>query len=278
MNEDGFQHIYAVELFYQGEPDFNLSDLSNELGKAGLNVSAVSSKDQEMFAFVLDDLSLEIEGKSLHPQIAVGKYEPKTRISDYQSAFDQSRRMPTAEEIVENCDHVVLISDMFAHALPYLERLDILRKSISAVLNLTECKAIHWTHTQQFTSPTDFLDAQEKKGLDWAYTGFINFRAYNIGNKTGEMIVDTVGLSAIGLTDLQCHFHKIDPNQIFSLFLNLSYYLLENGNVIKDGHTVPGLSEEDKWKCRLEKSLVEPDRAVLDINPGPQFSAGKRKN
>ncbi|MBM6911292.1 DUF4261 domain-containing protein, partial [Oscillibacter valericigenes] len=51
-------------------------------------------------------------------------------------------------------------------------------------------------------------------------------------------------------------------------------------NPIEDGETVDGvedgqMSRDVQWKCRYEDALIQPPRAVLDINMG-EYAAGNR--
>ena len=89
--------------------------------------------------------------------------------------------------------------------------------------------------------------------------------------------MDTLGLAALGLPDLQCHFHGLDCNDVARLLHNLGLYVFENGDIIEDGHTIDGPKPGDKWRCQHEMALVKPERMVLDINPGAPYAAGNRK-
>jgi hypothetical protein len=90
------------------------------------------------------------------------------------------------------------------------------------------------------------------------------------------MVMDSLGLAALGLPDLQCHFRGLDCNAIAGLLHNLGIYLFENGDVIEDGHTIDGIAANQRWRCQHEMSLIGPERAVLDIDPGQPFAAGNR--
>jgi hypothetical protein len=55
-------------------------------------------------------------------------------------------------------------------------------------------------------------------------------------------------------------------------------YLFEKGPVIESGQTVAGTEPDSKWRCQYENSLLEPNRGVLDLDPGELYAAGKRMN
>jgi hypothetical protein len=90
------------------------------------------------------------------------------------------------------------------------------------------------------------------------------------------MVLDTLGLSALGLTDVQIHCRDLDANAVANVVSALGGYLFEHGDVIESGHTVPGIPEWERWRCQREVSLIEPTREVIDIHPGPRFAAGSR--
>jgi hypothetical protein len=101
-------------------------------------------------------------------------------------------------------------------------------------------------------------------------------RFYNIEDSGGEIVMDTLGSGALGLTDLQMHYRDLEPQKVAGLLYDVATYLLEQGDVIDNGHTVQGFLPEDRWQCLHEMSLLEPQRLVLDIDPGPPFAAGQR--
>ena len=109
------------------------------------------------------------------------------------------------------------------------------------------------------------------------FAGSLNVRFYNISNSPGDMMMDTFGLAALGLPDLQCHFRGLEPGQVAALLSNTGYYVFEQGDVIEDGHTVEGLEPGSRWRCQHEDSLLPPARVVLDLDPGPPHAAGGRQ-
>ena len=61
---------------------------------------------------------------------------------------------------------------------------------------------------------------------------------------------------------------------------NVASYLLEYDNPIQNGETIDGvadgqMSQEIQWVCRYENALIQPPRAVLDINMG-EYASGRR--
>ncbi len=61
------------------------------------------------------------------------------------------------------------------------------------------------------------------------------------------------------------------------MLYNAAYYLFEHGDVIDDGDTIQGIPTDQRWTCQHELALAEPEREVIDINPGPPYAAGNRQ-
>ena len=148
---------------------------------------------------------------------------------------------------------------------------------MAGILGVIPAAAIHWQRTGQFIDPRRFLDAYAEGG--WSnclFAGGLNVRFYTITNSPGDMIMDTLGLAALGLPDLQCHFRDLEPGRVAAVLGNTAYYILEQGDAIADGHTVEGDPPSRRWRCQHEDSLLQPSRMVLDLDPGPPHAAGRR--
>jgi hypothetical protein len=165
---------------------------------------------------------------------------------------------------------------MMASGLPYKQRLDVFLDALSAILEVVPCQAIHWRVSQQVLMPDRFLDSRIGGEGHFLFTGPLNVRFFDIGNAPEAKLADTMGLAALGLPDVQCHFHGLDPDEVVRVLYNLALYVFENGDVIESGQTVTGRDDGEPWTCRHEEALVSPRRVVLDVNPGPLFAAGHR--
>lgn len=81
---------------------------------------------------------------------------------------------------------------------------------------------------------------------------YVNVR-FNIQNSKNH-IIDSLGLFALGLPDVQVHFHDKEPNALVNHVYNIASYQLANDVPIKNGETID----------------------VLDICPG-EYAAGNRE-
>jgi hypothetical protein len=167
---------------------------------------------------------------------------------------------------------------MMASGLPYKEGLSIFLDALETILHALPCRAIHWRPSQQIVLPETFLHGRTERGSNFVFSGPINVRFYNVsnGDVEGEKLVDTMELAVLGLPDIQCHFHDLDVEAVVSSHYNIGLYIFEKGDVIDDGHTIPGLGADERCSCQHEDALAPPKRVVLDLDPGPRFAAGGR--
>ena len=78
-------------------------------------------------------------------------------------------------------------------------------------------------------------------------------------------LMDTVGNAQLDLPDLEAVFQPehLDPNAVAPLLRNITGYLIEEGAVIEDGHSIDG-PDGDTWRVHaFENSLSSPPRDVL---------------
>ncbi len=169
---------------------------------------------------------------------------------------------PEKDEILANCKYKIMLSDFMASGLPYKERCAMLTEWLETTLELfPDCVAV-WT-----PSSGKLLTREQVLNNPWAApTRFLHFgmniRLFNIQN-TNDMMVDTLGLYAIGLPDIQYHFHDLDPNAVVNHAYNAAAYIFDTDASIKDGETIDGISEQDidrsiQWKCQYERSSSNP--------------------
>jgi hypothetical protein len=180
---------------------------------------------------------------------------------------------------VQRCTTSILVSDFMTRSLEYKTRLGLFQKVLTSVLDVIPCQAIHWQSSQQIIEPLTYLTAVASENYPDLQAGALNVRLFRIINEEsqGDTLMDTIGLAALGLPDLQCHFRNLDVQAVAGILYNTGLYIFENGDVIEDGHTVAGINPNDKWLCQHEDSLLEPERVVLDVNPGYPFAAGNRR-
>ena len=170
--------------------------------------------------------------------------------------------------------HILSTFEFLARALAFEDRLRLFRALTSALVELTDPIALYSSAADAFFEPRRWLEVQRE---GYTYYGFFNVRLFRISNSDDDSLMDTRGLGIFGVPDLQCHFRGLDPDEVSGLLYNTGVYLMREGDVIDDGDTVGGTTEDSRWRCHHEDSLIDPKRVVIDICPEAPYAAGNRQ-
>ena len=277
MEPDAFRRTYAVELLYAFAPTIRKPQLLRALAKRCPAVEPLDKNPQQgLLAFIHPDHLIALKDATVPAQILVSPLEKVPTGEGIESALQQSWDFPRARNVVAQSGAAVLVSDLMSSALPYLERFDLFTRCLLAVLEVAPPEAIHWVPAQRIVNPIAYRKSADQSVPARFFAGAINVRLFNAGGAAeGTMLMDTMGLAALGLPDIQCHFRTLDPQQMAPFLYNLAMYVFERGDVFEDGHTVDGIDGE-KWLVRHEQSLSAPGRQVLDIEPAVAFAVTHR--
>lgn len=271
---EGFVTSYIVELLFAGHPYDDLDEI-------------VAGLDRFERAPVEHDTGLTLirRGDEWNPDttprwVIAPDIRPWSE-HRYHDAIGQSWSWEGAESALPHCTGAWLVADRRATRLPVRERLESFQAVLAAVVKVMNPHALHWSPTEQLVDPTGFLHAVEMEGRQTLF-GAINIRLFRIDEyddgtplETPEMIMDTLGLSALGLDDLQVHYRNLHPQDVGHFLYNAAHFIFEKGAVIKGGDTLRG-TDGHPWKCEYENALVEPQRVVIDFNPGEEHAGGGR--
>ncbi|GGN91009.1 DUF4261 domain-containing protein [Saccharibacillus kuerlensis] len=289
----GFARVYTVELKYKKKPNFSRERLYE---KMQLYTGTVDRPEEQKLKdnLAVWEPSSETETDMLHffhlnypVKFADGEMPAQTSLiptknrpaSEYETAIQQAWHWPEAGAVVEECQYSVRLIDMMASGLLPQERLRLITGALRAMLETAPCDAVYFRESDKLLEPGDYLTAIEAGGILY---GAMNVRFFNVqntdtdmGSKRSEMLMDTVGLAALGVPDVQCHFYDLEPNEVAGQLTNLGYYLFDCGDVIKDGETF-GPTENVRWRCEHQYALAAPHRIVLDVDPGQPHYAGRQ--
>ncbi len=178
------------------------------------------------------------------------------------------------ETFLPRCKYSLMAMNMVAAGLPMMEEYGIMAEYADMILEVfPDCIGIYWPHSQSLTPREYYEEPHWHNPQNHFLDGGLNVRFFRLQG-TDEMLFDTLGLTAIGLPDLQFHCKNLEPDDVVMFLRNLAAYLYQYGDIIEDGNTVEGIHHE-RWVCQREDSIAEPLRMVLDINPG-EFAGGNR--
>ena len=272
---DGFAETYSVELYMKEKPIILENKLLEIIKKYCGNVKIVSNQDTNItFAFM--DYILDYKNVSVPVTMTISISDEKTDNEKLRRSLEQSWNYDKDKESIESCKIKVLVTDLMAIGLEYTKRVELFQKALYAIVELMPCEGINFHIAEQVISREDYLENNPLNDEYDPLFGILNVRLFNIQGQKNEYIMDTLGLSAIGLCDLQCHFKNLDPSEISNILYSYGYFIFDNQDAVDNITTVEGISKNDKWKCRHEVALVGQERVVLDINPGKEFTSENR--
>lgn len=192
-------------------------------------------------------------------------------------AVAQSWWWPEGADVLDRVGAAVAVDDDRFLSLDYRARLAWLRRVLAAVLECAPCLAIHWRPTQQLVDPHELLHTLLDQGFDSLLPGGYNVRLYRVDRgRPGDdeiLLMDTLGLGAIGLVDLQCTFRGLAPDAVGGVLANTALYLHDHGVAIRPGDTIQGPTAGDRWLVRAGEALAPPSRRLLELDPGHPFAA-----
>ncbi|MEZ4340873.1 MAG: DUF4261 domain-containing protein [Sandaracinaceae bacterium] len=97
---------------------------------------------------------------------------------------------------------------------------------------------------------------------------FSNIRLFQIGEAPGWALMDTVGMDALFLPDIEaCVPASQDLDEVANWLRNMQLYLLENGAAVEPGLVIAGPG--GRWRCVEASSdgLIEPPRNTFRWAP-----------
>jgi uncharacterized protein DUF4261 len=275
---NGFAPVYMIELFGSQPFAFNEPAYRKAIEAALGEVDAAEGTGGKSFQYFLREFVIDFREGMMPAQLVVfpgGAEEPNWKKTD---ALRQSWRLPDVEARLGQCPHGAIFSDLMCALLEQRSRRKILSAGLRCLIRHSNAELVHFMPTMQVLDAKDALVklSEPDEMANPAY-GFLNVRFYNIAGANKEKIMDTLGLAALGLNDFQIHYRNLDPSAVAGVMESLGRYALEHGDIVENGHTIQGLTADQKWRCQREISMLEPKRAVIDINPGPEFAAGNRE-
>lgn len=253
--------------------------LKKEFGK----VEIVADVDHSLASFAIEKFPVKYKDKSSIPaQVLMADFTPFDAASIDSMQRSQLWDCPDSDSLLEKCKYQLLLSDFMAAGLNYKLRCRMLTRWLELALTLfPDCEAVWIPSSGKLLTPRQIL-ANPFRGDDrFLYVG-TNVRFFNIEG-TEDMMVDSLGLYAIGLPDVQYHFHGLDPDCIVNHAYSVLSYIFEHNAPVKPGETIAGIGEDGQlnpqvmWRCQYERSLLQPEREVMDICPGENAS-GKREH
>ncbi len=273
---DGRQRI---ELLYpqapQLAPNALCSALAGRCPEVALRTEAPAPAEEAPWRLIIDD-----DRAGLRPEWTL---RPAPPLGDRLApALAQSWWWREAAAFAPQCEAALVLRDDGIAALDGRQRIELLSRVLAAVLELAPCTAVHWVPSQQVLEPRALQQAWAEDGFATPLPAAVNVRFYRLeesaavlgGQPDQEYLMDTLGLAAVGLRDLQCHFRGLDPEEVGRTLHQTALHLWHQAWAPKNGDTVAGPRPGDVWRCAHELAIAAPRRDVIDLDPGFPFTGG----
>lgn len=291
----GFHPVYMAELLFKERPVFREEKLMEVMRRLTGNArvlkkrlkdgaavpvgtspsSSVASETEEQEPLVImhTEFMVPFEDGTVPAQTCILPVQEITDKNRFKGSLEQSWHWKEATGVIGECKYQLRIHDLFTAALPHKERLQLFQQALSAVLEVVPCDALYFYGSDKIVEPSAYTQALQDG--DHLY-GAMNVRLYQAGGSEArrELVMDTVGLSSLGVPDFQCHFSGLDPDKVAQTLFGAAYYLFDQGDVILDGQLL-GTADSQRWRCEHQESIVSPRRYVIDLDPGAPYYAGQ---
>ena len=276
-----FQHIFQIHLLFKERENRPQGKVIQEALNARFGkTDIVADVKESLSTFAVWKFLVEYKDNQKVPaQVLMSDFENFDAGTIDQMQRSQLWDCPNNEEILATCKYKLMLSDFLASGLEYKERCELLTGWLETTLELfPDCIAVWIPSSGKLLTREQVLDNPWNEECRFLHFG-INVRFFNIQG-TNDMLVDSLGLYAIGLPDVQYHFHELDPNAVVDHAYNVAAYIFTKNNPIQYDETIAGLNgqkmdAEIRWKCQHESALIQPEREVMDICPGEYASGGR---
>jgi hypothetical protein len=283
LQQDLSQHakhsgVYVIHLLFRERVESpDVETLQSKL-EAKFGEVDQMSHGQALAIFGLPDRAYYTtnDGKAIPASIMMSDCERLAEPLADNVARTQFWDVENGANLLDSLPFRVALCDFMARAALPLARSALLADYLETALDLFPgCEAVYFQPSAKLLLPDQLREnpLRDRGAARFLYGG-INVRNFRVGD-TNDKVVDTLGLFAFGLADVQYHFHDLATGDVARHAYNTAIYQFENGEPIKDGHTIEGLQAGEKWACRYENALIQPARAVLDIASGA-YAAGNR--
>jgi hypothetical protein len=261
-----YPEVLSAKLLFINKPDVNAEAILDEAKLYFKNIVGPGEGEPLLFSFPY--IRIELADANIPAQcLAAIPDEKHPGIDLPETALQQNWHWSEANELVKDCKYELLVTDFMTCTLEYKQRVNLFMNFLVAVIKATSPNLVYSVSGQKLLAPTKLISIWDSEEREELY-GICNVRLYNIGDTPGkEMLMDTVGLSIIGLPDFQIRFSNFDVNDIANLLWNYAYYIYEYGDVIKDGNTMEGITTGSKWRCERLISQLQPERMVINVQP-----------
>ena len=256
---------YAVDLLYDELPLFSRDEVLAKLRDRCGAASAMDNAKDGGLNFFFPDLRAPFKDSTVPVQVAITVASGPLPADQVLGTMKQTWDWAEAKDVVAKHQAVATLSDLLASGLPYKSRLGFFQNVLCGVLELMKPLAIRWRASGKFVNPAALLAALEPGPKRDVIRGAVNVRR-TLVKATGGVVIDTLGLGALGLPDFEFALGDRMPAPFELALKSLARYEYDLGDVIAPGRTVKAGTEA--FQLARASSSAEPKREVFILKPG----------
>ena len=141
------------------------------------------------------------------------------------------------------------------------ERLALFQHLVRALVARLPVLAIHWVPSARIVDPATYLVPEKTRPLR---QGPVNVRMFKpLDAAPGTLVMDTLGLTALGLRDLQVVFRELATDMVAGWLHEVARQVFARGDFIQDRDTIDGVG--GVWRGHHGEAAVGPARKVIDF-------------
>jgi hypothetical protein len=256
---------YSVELLYEFAPLLTPAEVAAKLTERCGSVEP-GTGDGLVFGFPAYG---EAGPDGVLPvQVSVEPHVEPLDDPALEKALSQTWDWREARAVADGHGAYVTLSDRLRIPLEYRPRLGLFQNVLQGLMELAMPGAILWRPSGKVVNPVALTRALRPGEARDALRGAANVRRFKSQDRPGRMLMDTLGLSAIGLPDFEAAFEGVDPARMEAVLLSLARYEYDLGDVIAVGRVVKVPGSETPWVCTRGPSKQKPEREVIRLVPG----------
>ncbi len=250
---------YLVELLYATSPEPSAQTVAEALRRHFPKV------DEEAEG----GLSWRVGTDDAEGRISLGITAGLARPDDLKAAIDQTWDWPEAPARAGAAKATVTLAVEAPGGLARALRLNWVHAAIESVSGAAgRPLALHWLPSQRLVDPEAWRQSVSHGAPPSDHA--LNVRLFKVADgRPGEGLMDTRGLAALGLPDLQCHFVDLELDAVARLLFAYAEYLFEKGDVLNEESLVRGVASYQEWEVQRGTSLSAPEREVVMLLPDP---------
>lgn len=262
--KSGEQTPYLAHVLMDGAVTLDRERLVSALN-ARLGRVKVTDLESGGLLFTLPEFSGRVDDTQVSVQLGVLALEG-IPIDDLAAALRQSWSWPDAGEVAAHCRAHLTVSDFFGAAVDRRIRLALFHGAMSCLLEQLPVRAIQWAPSQQVISPDAYLERLATgEGLRGSALNVRRFKLSPEGDGAPLQLLDTMGLSAFGLPDLQVRFTGRGTAEVEQWLHAEAARLFDEGDRFVARGTAAPLPGEAAGFLDDTRSIAPPDRRVLEI-------------